>query len=121
MLEKKTEYGYIRFSRSVIERIVNDAVDSCDGKAEVMNYKGKYKSVMPSSNIVLKETEEGTYITVYIVINFGVSIGEITGRIISIISDNVEKVMGERPAGVSIIVTGVKSHDIARRHIVVSE
>ena len=79
---------------------------------------GKYKSVMPGNDeVVFVETPEGADITVYVVINFGVSIHDSTEKIRNYIFDNVEKVMGERPNRVKIVVTGVQSREIARRHI----
>lgn len=118
MLEIRNRLGDIRFSRNVMLKIVEDAVASCDGRVSLLNYKGKYKSVMPGNDeVVFVETPEGADITVYVVINFGVSIHDSTEKIRNYIFDNVEKVMGERPNRVKIVVTGVQSREIARRHI----
>lgn len=121
MLEHKTDLGDIRFSRSVIERIVEDAADACDGKVQLLNYKGKYIGVIPGSSIEFKETEDGALITAYIVVSFGASIRKYAGMMHQYIIDNVEKVMGEKPAAVKIIITGVQSREIARRHIEITE
>ena len=47
MLDMETKFGNIIFSQNVINRIVMNALERCDGKAEIMNYKGKYKNVVP--------------------------------------------------------------------------
>lgn len=117
MLEKKTELGDIRFSRNVILKIVDDAAEKTDGKVTVQNFKGKYKSVMPGNNVIFKETEDGVNIDVFVVIRFGASISKCCRSMIDYIKENVEMVMGEKPNSVRIIVTGVQSNEIARRHI----
>lgn len=117
MLEKKTELGDIRFSRNVILKIVDDAADQTDGKVTVQNFKGKYKSVMPGSNVIFKETDNGVTIDVFVVIRFGASISKCCRMMIDYINENIEKVMGEKPYSVKIIVTGVQSNEIAKRHI----
>ena len=119
MLEITNDIGDIRFSRNVILRIVDDAVETCGGRVTVNNYKGKYKSVMPGHDgVTYSETPEGVDITVYVVIDFGTSIRDNCGRISAYINKNVERVMGERPHNVRIVVTGVQSKEIARRNIV---
>ncbi|MDD4200505.1 MAG: Asp23/Gls24 family envelope stress response protein [Eubacteriales bacterium] len=121
MLEKNTELGDIRFSRNVIFRIVEDAADMTDGAVTIHNYKGKYKSVMPVSNITFTETEGGVEIIVFVVIKFGASISGACKAMIDYINENTEKLMGERPYLVKIIVTGVQSNEIAKRHIEITD
>ena len=117
MLEKKTSLGKIHFPESVIERIIEDAISSCDGKVSLGNYKGKYMSYVPGSDFAIEETMGGLDITVYVIIRFGAGIRSCSRQIIEYINENVEKVMGERPRTVKIIVTGIQSRSIARRHI----
>lgn len=117
MLEKKTELGDIRFSRNVILKIVDDAADKSEGKVIIQNFKGKYISVMPGNNVIFKETEEGVTIEVFVVIKFGASISGCCRDMIDYINNEVERVMGEKPAQVKIIVTGVQSNETARRYI----
>ena len=122
MFEKETDVGKIHFSRSVIERIIKDAVSGCDGKVFLNKYKGKYMSMVPGGDYTAEETDEGLDITVYVVISFGASIGKYSKQMLEYIYSNVEKVMGERPHHVKIIVTGVQSKkDIARRHVEITE
>ncbi|HIU25194.1 MAG TPA: Asp23/Gls24 family envelope stress response protein [Candidatus Copromorpha excrementigallinarum] len=129
MFDIETKLGRIHFSNNVVNKIVTDAVESCGGKAEILNYKGKYKSVVPAvaskmnlydeeaGGIHVKETEKGVEIRIYIVIHFGASIKKYTGRIIDNIYENMEKVMGFRPSKVTVIVTGTLSKNIVKRHI----
>lgn len=122
MFEKETDLGQIHFSRSVIERIIKDAVSGCDGKVFLSNYKGKYMRVVPGSDYTIEQTDDGIDITVYVVIAFGAGIGRYSKQMLEYIYDNVEKVMGERPHYVKIVVTGIQSKkEIARRHVEIDE
>lgn len=132
MLDMETKFGNIIFSQNVINRIVMNALERCDGKAEIMNYKGKYKNVVPglasrmnlygeeSGSIQINRSDEGIEISVCIVVRFGVSIRNITGQIIDSIYDDMEKILREKPKKVTVIVTGTLSKNIAKRHIEVS-
>ena len=132
MMDIKTKLGDIHFSRNVINKIVMDAMQSCGDKVEVMNYKGKYKNVVPelaskinlydeeAGSIQFQKTDEGVEITVYIVVRFGVSIKTITEKIIDRIYENCEKILAEKPKKVTVLVTGTLSKNIAKRHIEVS-
>lgn len=113
--------GDIRFSKSVIERIIEDAAASCGGNVAVFNFKSKYMTVIPNNHFTFKESSGGVEITVYIVVRFGASIKKYAKRMMDYIYDTVEKVMGERPKSVKIIVTGVRSREIAKRHIEITE
>lgn len=132
MFDFETNLGEIHFSDSVIYKIVAEAVEHCGGKVEILNYKGKYMNVVPGiaskmnlydeevGGIQVKEGEEGLIITVYVVIRFGTSIKETTGRIIDYIYEYMEKIMASRPEKVKVVVTGTLSKNIAKRHIEVS-
>ncbi len=121
MFDRDTDLGHIHFTRSVIERIIKDAVEKCDGKVFLRNYKGKYRSIVQGTDYTIDITDAGTDIVVYVVIAFGAGIGRYSKLMLDYIYDTVEKVMGERPHYVKIVVTGVQSKDIARRHIEITE
>jgi len=132
MFNMETKLGYIDFSQDIINKIVAEAVEGCNGKAEIFHYRGKLKQVMPglaskmnlydeeAGSIQIEETDEGVIITVYLVLRFGVSIKKTTSEIIDRIYDDVEKIFGEKPKKVTIIVTGTLSKNIVKRHIEVS-
>lgn len=132
MIKKKTKFGDIHFSQNVINRIVINAIQSCNGKAELNNYRGKYKNMVPglasrmnlydegAGGIQLSKEDEGMNITVYIIVRFGVSIKSITKKIIDYIYEYMEKILNEKPKKVTVIVTGTLSKNIAKRHIEVS-
>ena len=119
MFDIETKLGEIHFPASTINRIVMEAVESCGDKVDILNYKGKYKNMMPwlasrmniykeeAGGIQVEETEEGMILTVYVVIHFGTSIKRVT-------------VMKIKPKTVKIVVTGTLSKNIVKRHIEVS-
>ena len=132
MFDIETKLGEIHFPASVINRIVIEAVESCNGKVDILKYKGKYKNMMPwlasrmniykeeTGGIQVEETEDGMILTVYVVIHFGTSIKRVTEKLIDEIYENMEKVMKVKPKTVKIIVTGTLSKNIVKRHIEVS-
>lgn len=132
MFKLENKLGDIVFSETIINRIVTEAVESCEGKAEILNYKGKYKNMVPgiaskmnlydeeSGGIQLIKDEDGLQIKVYIIIHLGASIKETTEKIISYIYEYVEKMLNERPKSVTVTVTGILSKNMVKRHIEVS-
>lgn len=132
MFEVETKYGKISFSQNIINRIVVEAVEKTNGKAFVLNYKGKYMNVVPgiaskmniydeeAGGIEIISAGTGIALRVYIVIKFGSSIKQVTNEIIDYIYEETEKIMGERPEKVTVVITGIVSKNIARRHIEVS-
>lgn len=109
----ETKLGNIHFSHNIINRIVENAIAECDGKVLLQNYRGG----LNASGVEFIETENGFRIKVYIVIKFGTSIKQTTSKIIDSIYENAEKILGEKPEKIKVIVTGVASKNIARRHI----
>ena len=132
MFDIETKLGEIHFPASVINRIVMEAVESCNGNVDILNYTGQYKNMMPwlasrmniykeeTGGIQVEETEDGMILTVYVVIHFGTSIKRVTEKLIDEIYENMEKVMKVKPKTVKIIVTGTLSKNIVKRHIEVS-
>lgn len=134
MFDVETKIGNIHFSKDILNKIIHEAVALCGGRVEINNYKGKYMNMVPglaskmkmnlysedAGGIEIKELEEGVEICVYIVVKFGTSINNVTNTIIDFIYENTEKIMGQKPLKVTVIVTGTSSKNIARRHIEVS-
>lgn len=129
MFKLENELGDIVFSETIINRIVTEAVEGCGGRAEILNYKGKYKNMVPgiaskmnlydeeSGGIQVTKDEGGLRIKVYIIIHFGASIKETTKKIIDYIYEYTEKMLSEKPAEVTVTVTGILSKNMVKRHI----
>ncbi len=101
--------------------IIDHAIDDCHGKVSLQNYKGKYATVVPTSSVEFTETEEGTDIVIYVVLKFGASIDYYTKYLLNRLYDDIESIMGERPRSVKVVVTGVQSKNIGKRHIEITE
>lgn len=132
MFDIETKLGDIHFSSNIVNKIVEKAVESCDGKAMLHNYKGALKDVMPvvaskinlydesAASVEVIQLDEGFAMKVYVVLKFGTSIKAATSKIIDSIYENTEIILGKVPEKVTVVVTGVVSKNIAKRHIEVS-
>jgi len=132
MFDIETKLGDIHFSSNIINKIAEKAVDSCGGKVMLHNYKGALKDVMPvwaskmnlyddsAASVEITRLGESYMMKVYVVIKFGASIKAVTSAIIDSIYENAEIILGKKPEKVTVVVTGVASKNIAKRHIEVS-
>ena len=116
MFDIETKLGDIHFSQSIINKIVEKAIYDCNGNAVLQNYKGGINA----HSIEFIGDEEGYDLKIYIVMKFGASIKKTTGEIIDSIYENAEKILPAVPRNVTVIITGVLSKNIAKRHIEVS-
>jgi len=128
----ETKLGTIRLSHNIVSRIASEAVSACGGKAELLNYKGKYKNVVPGiaskmniydadpSSVEVVDTDGSVEIRIYIGLRFGSSIKAATSTIIDYMYEKVEAIMGQKPDKVTVIVTAMLSKNIAKRYIEVS-
>lgn len=133
MFDIETKLGDIHFSSNIVNKIAEKAVESCEGKAMLHNYKGALKDVMPvmaskinlydesAASVEVTKLGEGYMMKVYVVIKFGTSIKAVTSKIIDSIYENAEVILGKKPENVTVVVTGVVSKNIAKRHIEISK
>ncbi len=132
MFDIETKLGDIHFSSNIINKIAEKAVEGCGGKVMLHNYKGALKDVMPvwaskmnlydesAAGVEFTKLDDGYTMKLYVVLKFGTSIKAVTSEIIDSIYENAEKILGEKPKKVTVVVTGVVSKNIAKRHIEVS-
>lgn len=116
MFDIETKLGKIHFSQNIMNRIISNAVESCKGKVMLQNYRGGINA----GSVEFIQHDDGYELKVYIVIRFGTSIKQMTSQIINNIYENTEKIIGQKPQKVTVMVTGVLSRNIARRNIEVS-
>lgn len=127
MFDINTDWGQIHFSKDIIRKICVDAVDSCEGKAVILNFRGKgrnkgevlfqQKKHHIPDDIIMEGDDDSLEITIYIVIRFGASIRGCAEAIIDHIYAQTEKVFGRTPVKVTVINTGTASKDIMARHM----
>ena len=129
MFDIETKLGKIHFSSNIINKIVDKAVEDCDGKVILHNYKGGIMDVMPGwaskmnlydesvSSVEVRNVTGGYIVKLYVMIKFGTSIKAVTTKILDSIYENTDKILGQKPKHVNVVITGVVSKNIAKRHI----
>ena len=129
MFEISNELGEIRFSKSVIYKICADAVELCEGNARIQNYKGRYSTKRPGlltafsqqeeelDDIEIQMADQDVALKIHIVTRFGVSISGTANTIIDHVYEQMQEVLGIRPVSVTVVVTGIASKTIAKRHL----
>ena len=117
LYKEETPLGSIIFSKIVIARIVTVSVKKFHGRVRISNPKGKIPRDY-INNIDISMGANGLDVRVYVVIDFGMSIGFVTDSLIEGIYRRIKELTGLEPNSVAIIVTGlVSKKQTARRNI----
>lgn len=122
-----TMNGAISIDKSVVGKIIADAVGQFKGKVLISNHKGKVVSgfaaklgVMDDINYMEISLENDRLdIRFFILIRFGTSINKVTDQLIGTIKKNTEEITGLEVNSIAVVVTGMVSKHTARRNIVV--
>ena len=120
-----TEYGEISISKTVITKIIVEAVDRFEGKVLISNPRGKVMTGLFSkigyfddiSNIEINMGPKGLDVRIFIVIKFGTSIAMVTNKLIDEIQENIKAFTSVAPNSVAVVVAGTLSQQLARRYI----
>ncbi|MEG0829063.1 MAG: Asp23/Gls24 family envelope stress response protein [Anaerovoracaceae bacterium] len=129
MFTKETELGNISMTKNVIGRIVLEVVGEFGGKVIVSNHKGgplsfvsKIGGTEETNNmeVIFNDGDKGIDLRVYIVIRFGTSITLVTNTLVDKLHKSIKMMTGVEPNSVAVIVTGIISKNIAKRHIEVT-
>lgn len=124
----ETEYGTISITKTVIAKIITEAVDRLSGKVYICNQKGKIINNLFSrlgyfddaSNIEINNGPSGLDIRLFIVVRFGTSITNVTNQLIDEIETNIKEFTSIELNSVSIVVAGTMARQIKKRHIEVT-
>lgn len=120
----ETKDGSISVEKSVIGRIVAEAVDRFKGKVLISNHKGKVSGFaakigvtddLGSMEILLGKN--GLDIRFFILIRFGTSINRVTEELIGTIKKNIEHMIGLEVNSIAVVVAGMVSKQTVRRNI----
>lgn len=122
-----TMNGAISIDKSVVGKIIADAVGQFKGKVLISNHKGKVVSgfaaklgVMDDINYMeISLDNDRLDIRFFILIRFGTSINKVTDQLIGTIKKNTEEITGLEVNSIAVVVTGMVSKHTARRNIVV--
>ncbi len=116
--------GAISIDQAVVEEMIDDAFRSCGDLAWLANYKGGVSDVMirlrnydALAEKVVKMTEKGLFIRLYIMLRFGSSIGEVTTRIMDRLAFSLMTYLELPIDNIEVIVTGMVSKNVAKRNI----
>lgn len=127
MITVQNNLGTISITKQVIGRIVAEAIDRFDGKVMISNHKGKVAGVTSKKNgpderayMDITHGKNGIDLRVFIVIRFGTSITKVTNQLVDDIHGGLTQITGKEPNSVAVVVTGMISKNIARRHIEVT-
>ncbi|MDR2355801.1 MAG: Asp23/Gls24 family envelope stress response protein [Clostridiales Family XIII bacterium] len=115
--EVKTRNGTIGLDKAVLGYIIRREADAFQGKVLLSNAKGK-----PIGDAVgffdCVQTEADAFeLRVFVVLQFGVSINEVTRELIRRIRAQTETMIGVRASRVVIAVRGMLSKNISRRDL----
>jgi len=121
----ETSVGSISVTKNVIGRIVVQSVNKFDGIVKISNHKGKVPQSTKKiggdttiNNIEITFGDNGLDIRVFVVMNFGTSIGKVTNELIEEIYEKIKDYTDIAPNSVAVIVTGVLSKkQMVRRNI----
>jgi len=125
----ETSTGSISVAKTVIGRIVIRSVKKFSDKVVISNHKGKLPGLVNKigggdviNNMDITMGENGLDLRIYVVINFGTSIGKLTNNLIEEIHTRIKEFIDVEPNSVAIVVTGVISkQQTARRNIEVKK
>ena len=114
-VERKTTYGNINVSEEAVANLAGGVITECygvvgmaskklikDGWAELLKKENYAKGV------VVKRTEDGLTIDLYIIVSFGVKISEVVQEAQKKVKYVLERSLSEEIAAVNVFVQGVQ-------------
>ncbi|KJY49192.1 Uncharacterized protein JG29_06460 [Bombilactobacillus mellis] len=111
----KTKYGNIEISNEVIASVVGCAatdIYGIVGMASKNQIRDGFNDILKRENyakgVVVRQTETGTVVDVYIIVGYGVKISEVCRNVQSKVKYSLETLLGAPTAHVNVYVQGVK-------------
>lgn len=118
------QIGAISVNKAVIDEIIADAFRPYEGKVWLGNYKGSVSDMKVRlgnynslAETVVKMTEKGLFIRLYVMMRFGQSINEMTAGIMENLAFSLMEYMEIPIYNIEIVVTGMLSKNVAKRNI----
>ena len=125
-LTKSNDLGRIIISNSAFAQIITTAmtVPGCSGKIWPASKRGRQLGLVPKFN----DTELSMYIDTgfnedgritvefNVIVLFGAGIRRTTEILSDVICDRIRTMMGQKPAEITINISGIRSRYIARRN-----
>jgi uncharacterized alkaline shock family protein YloU len=115
--EVKTQSGTVALDKAVLGHIIKRETAAFSGKVVLSSAKGK-----PIGDDVgffdCAWTEEGAFeLRVFVILRFGISISAVTHTLIRRFRSQIAALTGIRASSVTIVVKGMLSKNISRRHL----
>jgi len=118
-------FGAISVDRAVIDGWIDQIFKKTADRAWLAHYKGGVSDVMirignfdALAEKVVEMTDRGLYIRLYIILRFGCSISETSAEIMDRLAYYLTEYLELPIDNIEIVVTGVASKNIAKRHVV---
>lgn len=122
-LKKETSLGSINLSNSIFAQLIFDGMESskCKDKIWPASPKGRpigiVNKYMDTEFAMYIETgrEKGRLILEFsVIVKFGISIKRTTEFLSDYVAKNIEEIIGEKPAKITINIAGIKSRHKVR-------
>ncbi len=120
----ETKEGTISIDKTVIGKIIAEAVEQFNGKVLISNHRGKVSGFVAKiggiddvSSMEINSGDNGLDIRFYILIRFGTSINRVTEHLIATIKKNTEEFTSLEVNSIAVVVAGMISKQTVRRNI----
>jgi uncharacterized alkaline shock family protein YloU len=121
----ETMDGTISIEKTVIGRIIAEAIGEFKGRVLISTHKGKPVSGLAAKIGMMDDVgsmdinlgKNGLDIRFFILIRFGTSINHVTEQLIETIKKNTEEITGLDVNSIAVVVTGMISKQTVRRNI----
>ena len=114
-IERVTSYGNINISQEAIATLAGGVVSECygvGGMASQKLVKDGWAELLKKENysrgVVVRKTEKGMELDLYIVIGFGVKVSEVVSEVQKKVKYVLEKTLEQDFAAVNVYVQGVR-------------
>lgn len=121
----ETMDGTISIEKTVVGKIIAEAVGEFNGRVLISTHKGKPVSGFAAKigmmddvgSMEINPGINGLDIRFFILIRFGTSINRVTEQLIETIKKNTEEITGLEVNSIAVVVTGMISKQTVRRNI----
>ncbi len=128
LYQKTNEYGVISVDNTFLNQLIKEALKPFEGRAWKANYKGRSQDFLIKlgnfdalSEQVIKESENGVYIRIYLIVRFGISLGAVTSAIIDSLADVLSNDLDAKIDDIEVVISGmIMTKGIVKREIVYS-
>ena len=128
LYQKTNEYGVISVDNTFLNQLIKEALKPFEGRAWKANYKGRSQDFLIKlgnfdalSEQVIKESENGVYIRIYLIVRFGISLGAVSSAIIDSLADVLSNDLDAKIDDIEVVISGmIMTKGIVKREIVYS-